>query len=130
MLEDFQEAAQRNYAPQDVRDLKAEAQERKKAAVERKVVYLDCPGCDHKLLRRTFGSCSFFLVNYCAQHGYWIHADELAGVVDYIQRGGEVLEMRNDLRELEERTRQLSRENSQLEKNAQGAGIVPIIIPL
>ena len=42
-LEELQRTVERRYTPEDVRALEAECKERKRAAVGRPVVYLDCP---------------------------------------------------------------------------------------
>lgn len=122
LLEEFDETAQRTYTPADLENLRTECDERKRASIERKVAYYDCPGCSNKLLRRTYGNCSFLLVHYCAKHGYWIHVDSLAGIVDYIERGGEILEMKYDVHLLEDQKRQLQRENASIQMRTGHSG--------
>lgn len=127
-LEGLQQSAQRSYTPEDVRALKAECKERKRATVERPVVYLDCPGCGNQLLRRTFGQSSFLLVHYCATHGYWIHKDELEGIAAYLQRGGELLEMEALQSDLAQRLRHIESKNRDLEQSAaQEQSYVPVV---
>ena len=129
-MDRFQEAAERRYTPDDLRALKSEAKERKQAALDRPVVYCRCPGCEKQMLRRTFGEQSFLLVHFCATHGYWIQRDDLAGIIDYIERGGELLEMKYALQKLEEHQRQLRTENRELERRAASTGFVPIFFPI
>ncbi|MHC4938912.1 MAG: hypothetical protein ACYTHK_08090 [Planctomycetota bacterium] len=128
-LKEFQETAERRYTPQTVRALRREGKERKRAALQREVVYHDCPACGNQLLRRTFGELSFLLVHYCAQHGYWIHRDELDGIVDYIERGGEVLEMRHTIETLEQEVRDTQHRNRELERRTQDGGAVSFYFP-
>jgi len=127
-LEELQRSVQRHYTPDDVRELRAECKERKRATAERRVVYLDCPGCGNQLLRRTFGQLSFLLVNYCATHGYWIHKDELDGIAAYLERGGELLEMEAVQSDLAQSLRHLEGKNRDLEKTAaQAQAFIPLM---
>jgi len=125
-IENLRETAERRYTPADVRALRAEGQERKKAALERAVVYRRCPACGNQLLRRTYGELSFLLVHYCAAHGYWIHAGELAGMLDYVERGGEVLELQHAIEGHEEEHRKLKLDNRELERRAAAGGVVMV----
>ncbi|MHC4409738.1 MAG: hypothetical protein ACYS0F_12130 [Planctomycetota bacterium] len=129
-LQEFQETAERRYTPETVGALRAEGQKRKQAALKREIVYCNCPECGNQLLRRTFGEMSFLLVHYCAAHGYWIHRDELDGIVDYVKRGGEVLEMRNEIETLEQQSREAQHRTRELERKAQsGGGGAPFLFP-
>jgi len=126
----LQAGVERRYTPDDVRALRDESKARKRAALQRPVVYCRCPTCGNQMLRRTFGEVSFLLVHFCAAHGYWIHGDDLDGVVDYIARGGEVLEMANATERLALRIRDLERQNRTLEDRARIAGaFIPLAFP-
>lgn len=122
-LESLQSTTTRNYTPEDVEALHTESKSRKEAALERPVVYMTCPACDNQMLRRTFGEVSFLLIHYCANHGYWIHGDELDAIVDYIKRGGEILEYRAEQEKLKLRLGDLERETRDLEQQKNSAGI-------
>jgi hypothetical protein len=129
-LEALQAGLERRYTPDDVRALRDESEARKRAALERPVVYCRCPACGNPMLRRTFGTRSFLLVHFCAAHGYWIHGDDLDGVVDYIARGGEVLEMADTAERLAARVRELERQNRTLEHRARTASAaIPLLFP-
>jgi len=93
---------ERRYKPADVEALRDECKERRRAILQRPVRYLGCPGCERQLLRRSFGEVSSLLVHFCADHGYWIHRDELAGIADYVARGGEILDLRHAAERLAE----------------------------
>jgi len=130
-LEALQATAERHYTADDVRLLRAESKARKRAALQRPVVYCRCPSCGNQMLRRTFGEVSFLLVHYCAAHGFWISREELEGIASYISRGGEILEMANVTEKLEERLRCMESKNRRLEKRADsgGVGFIPAIFP-
>ena len=126
-LEALQKTAERRYRADDVRRLREECKARMRAALERPVVYCRCPGCGNQMLRRTFGERSFLLVHFCAAHGYWIHRDELEGILAYVTRGGELLEMESVAEKLQERLRDLESEK----RAASGSGptFIPMIFP-
>lgn len=131
-LEALQATAERRYTAADVRRLREECEARQRAALQRPVVYCNCPGCGNQMLRRTFGARSFLLVHFCAAHGYWIHRDELEGILAYVTRGGELLEMENVAARLEERLRDLESNVRDLERRAaSGSGIafIPLMFP-
>ena len=129
-LQQFQRTAERRYTPELIDALRREGQERKQVALKREIVYCNCPECGNQLLRRTFGETSFLLVPYCAAHGHWIHRDELDGIVDYVKRGGEVLEMRNEIEMLEQQSREAQHRTRELERKAQsGGGGAPFFFP-
>jgi predicted RNA-binding Zn-ribbon protein involved in translation (DUF1610 family) len=127
-LEDLQRGVRRIYTPVEVRLLEDECKERKRDAVERAVVYLDCPGCGNQLLRRTFGRLSFLLVHFCATHGYWIYENELAGIADYLERGGELLELEHARQEIEEQLRDAHAKHRELRQAAANSqAFVPLL---
>ena len=131
-LEALQASAERSYTPDDVHSLRAESKARKRAALQRPVVYCRCPACGNQMLRRTFGEVSFLLVHFCAAHGFWIHREELEGIASYVSRGGEILEMTNATARLEERLRDLESDNRRLAKRAaesRGGAFIPLILP-
>ncbi len=123
-----QATAERHYTADDVRLLRAESKARKRAALQRPVVYCSCPACGNQMLRRTFGEMSFLLVHYCAAHGFWIHREELEGIASYVSRGGEILEMANVTEKLEERLRWME---SKIGERADSGGVsfIPGIFP-
>ena len=125
-LRTLQATAPRSYVPDDVKLLRAECAARKDAAFQRPIVYFRCPGCDNQMLRRNFGAMSYLLLHYCADHGYWIHRDELEGIASYLARGGELLEMEKAQEMLEERLRRLEAKGFRVaEEGDSGGGFIP-----
>ena len=131
-LSAYQQAAQRSFTPDDLLHLQADIRARQEAAMKRPVEYLSCPGCDRQLLRRTFGMRTFLLVHYCVEHGYWVHDDDLAGIVDFVTSGGEILELQSRIEQLEENAQQLRIQRAAAEQRARTAGAVayPFIFPI
>jgi len=52
-------------------------------------LYRACPECSKLMHRRNFGRKSGIIVDHCGEHGYWFDAEELDGVLRWIQQGGE-----------------------------------------
>ena len=119
-LRTLQANTPRRYLPGDIDLLRAESATRKEAAFRRTIAYLRCPGCEKRMLRRTFGTMSYLLLHYCADHGYWIHRDELEGIAAYLARGGEVLEMARTQERLRERIRHLEAQGRRAEDHGDG----------
>ena len=124
-LDTFRGTVPRRYVSEDLDLLRAESAARQAAAFHRPIVYLRCPGCQKRMLRRTFGEVSYLLMHYCVDHGYWIHRDELEAIATYIARGGEVLESRATRERLEERIRHLEAQGRRGSEQGGGDGFVP-----
>ena len=52
------------------------------------VVYLPCPGCDDRMVRRNFGGTSGVIVDLCRHHGVWLDPTELEKVLAFVSAGG------------------------------------------
>lgn len=52
-------------------------------------LYRTCPECGKLMHRRNFGRKSGIIVDHCGEHGYWFDAEELDGVLRWVQQGGE-----------------------------------------
>ncbi len=121
-LDEMQARIERRYTPDDVQALHDECGARKRAAVDRPVVYVRCPECQEPMARRTFGRASFVLVHVCTSHGSWLHGDALNDIADYIRRGGELIEWRHAHERLEDQLEQAERGRSRAEQRAHAAG--------
>jgi Zn-finger nucleic acid-binding protein len=67
--------------------------------------YVRCPDCDAVMNRQHFGKMSGIIVDVCRSHGTWFDADELPGVIAFVQSGGLERAARRDL----EREREAAR---------------------
>jgi len=129
-IEAFQDSAERRYRGDELDALRKEALARRQTMLDSDIVYCDCPGCARRMLRRTYGETSFLLVHYCAAHGYWIGAEQIRGIVDWVRRGGEVLELRRRIEHYEEETRRLRIDLKGAELRAyqgDGGAVVPFM---
>jgi len=52
-------------------------------------LYRKCPICTRHMNRGNWGRRSGVIVDRCKQHGIWLDADELEGILNWIRRGGE-----------------------------------------
>lgn len=77
-------------------------------------LYRACPTCGKLMHRRNFGRKSGIIVDQCSAHGHWFDAEELAAVLQWIQRGGE----RQVARIADEERREKSRQD-QLKRQAE-----------
>ncbi|MDA3961846.1 MAG: zinc ribbon domain-containing protein [Planctomycetota bacterium] len=51
-------------------------------------MYRDCPACGKMMNRRNYGRVSGIVVDVCRAHGIWFDADELPGILAWIEAGG------------------------------------------
>ncbi|MEM8883148.1 MAG: hypothetical protein AAGD14_03675 [Planctomycetota bacterium] len=93
----------RSYAPRDLETLAETCKERHQAALARPVVYCRCPECGEPMRRSNYGLVSFVLMHSCLDHGTWIARDDLGLLIEFVRGGGEVLELRAQKAQLEER---------------------------
>jgi len=77
-----------------------------KTKLER-VSYVPCPVCKQLMHRVNFARCSNVVVDVCKQHGTWFDKDELRRIVEFIQRGGFDKARAAEIRDLEDRKREL-----------------------
>ena len=52
------------------------------------ISYVPCPDCKSLMNRSNFARSSGVIVDMCKQHGVWFDADELAKIIDFINKGG------------------------------------------
>ena len=121
-MEEFQASTKREYLPSDLERLKADIEARKAAIFDEKVTYYSCPGCDKQMLRRNFGKETFLLVHYCASHGFWMSLESAEAAADYVRRGGELLELRRLIEDLEAEGRRLEIKAAEADRRARSAG--------
>jgi len=76
-------------------------------AVETQIRYLPCPVCKKLMNRVNFAHCSQVIVDVCKAHGTWFDKDELRRIVEFIRSGGLEAARTEEIKELEERRRQL-----------------------
>jgi Zn-finger nucleic acid-binding protein len=70
--------------------------------------YRPCPICANLMHRQNFGRKSGIIVDSCKSHGIWFDAHELAGILRWVQEGGELATQRlaeEEARETEKRAR-------------------------
>lgn len=61
----------------------------KKAALQaEKVSYIKCPECGQMMNRINYGRISGVIVDYCAEHGYWLDDGELEKIAEWVATGG------------------------------------------
>jgi Zn-finger nucleic acid-binding protein len=53
-----------------------------------KINYVPCPDCRQLMNRSNFARSSGVIIDMCKQHGVWFDADELAKIIDFIEKGG------------------------------------------
>jgi Zn-finger nucleic acid-binding protein len=61
-------------------------------AVQGKQRYRPCPRCQKLMTRRQYARGSGVIIDICREHGMWFDAHELGAVLDWIARGGHVIE--------------------------------------
>jgi Zn-finger nucleic acid-binding protein len=71
------------------------------------VSYVPCPVCKQLMHRVNFARCSNVVVDVCKQHGTWFDKNELRRIVDFIGAGGFDKARAVELRELEDKKREL-----------------------
>lgn len=70
--------------------------------------YRPCPICTKLMHRRNFGRKSGIIIDSCKPHGIWFDAHELAGILRWVQEGGELAAQRlaeEEAREAEKRAK-------------------------
>ncbi len=77
--------------------------------------YRKCPICGKLMTRRNYARRSGVIIDFCAQHGVWFDADELARILEWVRLGhlAEVRREESDDAKRQERLRAIER-NSQL----------------
>ena len=74
------------------------------------VRYVPCPECGELMNRINFARCSGVIVDVCKRHGTWFQREELRRIVEFIRAGGLDVSRAKEKRELEEKRRQLHKE--------------------
>lgn len=64
------------------------AQEATEVIDGRALVYLSCPTCGGSMVRKNFEKVSGIIVDTCPRHGTWFDANELQGVLRFLEAGG------------------------------------------
>jgi Zn-finger nucleic acid-binding protein len=70
--------------------------------------YRPCPLCTRLMHRQNFGRKSGIIIDSCKTHGLWFDAHELAGILRWVQHGGELATQRlaeEEAREAEKRAK-------------------------
>lgn len=62
--------------------------ERVALEAESLVKYVPCPVCGNLMHRKNFAGCSGIILDWCKGHGFWFDAEELPGVIAFINQGG------------------------------------------
>lgn len=75
--------------------------------MERNIRYVPCPACQQLMNRVNFSRCSNVIVDLCARHGTWFDKDELRRIVEFIRAGGMDKARSMELRELDQKRRDL-----------------------
>lgn len=55
---------------------------------ESRVRYVPCPECGSLMNRSNFARISGIVIDSCRPHGVWFDAQELPGIISFIQKGG------------------------------------------
>lgn len=75
--------------------------------LETNIHYVPCPVCKELMNRVNFANCSHVIVDVCSRHGTWFDKDELRRIVEFIRGGGLEQARAREIRELEQRQREL-----------------------
>lgn len=79
----------------------------KEASPPTKFRYRKCPHCSLMMARKNYGNRSGIILDVCPQHGVWFDQDELARILSWVRKGGLTAAQREELDELNRRTRAL-----------------------
>lgn len=84
---------------------------------EETVVYVDCPVCSKKMLRKNFGHKTGVVFDNCVHHGVWLDNGKLAALIRWAELGGkEILCPLDKERERLKREKQEFEEKMRLER--------------
>lgn len=89
-----------------------------------KVSYVPCPDCGQLMNRNNFARASGVIVDICKSHGVWFDADELPGIIEFIQKGGMEIARereRTEIRDERSRLREEQRKQALVDRRF-GAG--------
>jgi len=71
-----------------------------------KVVYLPCPRCKDRMVRKNFGGASGVILDVCRHDGIWLDHRELERVLAFVRAGGLVEARRREVKRLEDAARE------------------------
>jgi len=79
----------------------------------RKKAYIPCPICKTMMNRRSYGSLSGVVIDYCRDHGIWLEGGEYRQIINWIKAGGRALDQQQQIASLEKaRRREATRTSS------------------
>lgn len=84
---------------------------------EKKVLYLPCPRCKDRMVRKNFGGASGVILDVCRRDGIWLDHGELERVLAFVRAGGLVEARKREVKRLEDEAR-LAKER----RDSAGAG--------
>ncbi len=102
----------RRFTPESLEALGRAGQARREALQARAAdepLYADCPACGRRMGRRAFSPRSGIVVHECAEHGTLGDPGWLADAVAFVEGGGEVLALQDEVRRLSARAKELER---------------------
>lgn len=110
-LESVLSGLTRTYTMTDLEDLRVQCRGRIDALVAAvrsdARLYYDCPVCEKAMSRRAFASGSGIVVHQCPAHGTLGTFNWLRQAVQFIEKGGEVLVMKEELEAANAKVREL-----------------------
>ncbi|HEY6105142.1 MAG TPA: hypothetical protein VIV59_04120 [Anaeromyxobacteraceae bacterium] len=112
-------ALTRRFTPESLSALQRAGQARLEALQARAPeapLYADCPVCRRRMGRRAFSPRSGIVLQECAEHGTLGEPGWLAEAVAFVEGGGEVLALQDQVRRLSARRRELERQAGQAEE--------------
>jgi len=71
-----------------------------------KIVYLPCPRCHDRMVRKNFGGNSGVIVDVCRLDGIFLDHGELEKVVEFVHAGGLLEARRREVKRLEDEARE------------------------
>jgi Zn-finger nucleic acid-binding protein/ribosomal protein L40E len=71
-----------------------------------KVIYLPCPRCKDRMVRKNFGGTSGVILDVCRNDGIWLDHGELEKVVTFVRSGGLTEARRREVKRLEDEARE------------------------
>lgn len=112
-------ALTRRFTPESLSALQRAGQARLEALQARAAeesLYADCPACGRRMGRRAFSPRSGIVVHECPEHGTVGGPGWLAEAVAFVEGGGEVLALRDEVRRLSARGQELERRADRAEE--------------